>query len=80
MKQLNELNVSVWMEIGRIAESMEDFERAKIAYETAVKHNHEAVAAKKALALLYKDKFKMYDKVRNGPFFFQTLTCRLLNT
>jgi cytochrome c-type biogenesis protein CcmH/NrfG len=64
MKQLADANVAVWMDIGRIAESMEDFERAKTAYEMAIKHNHDNLAAKKALALLYKDKLKSNDKVR----------------
>lgn len=64
MKQLADTNVAVWMDIGRIAETMEDYERAKTAYEMAIKHNHDNLAAKKALALLFKDKLKSNDKVR----------------
>lgn len=64
MKQLSDANVAVWMDIGRIAESMDEFERAKTAYEMAIKHNHDSILAKKALALLYKDKLKNNDKVR----------------
>jgi len=63
MKQLADANVAVWMDIGRIAESMDDFERAKTAYEMAIKHNHDNLPAKKALALLYKDKLRSNDKV-----------------
>jgi hypothetical protein len=65
MKQLSDANVAVWMDIGRIAESMDDVDRAKAAYETAIKNNHDFVPAKKAIALLYKDKFKMFDRVRH---------------
>ena len=64
MKQLNDANVAVWMDIGRIAESMDDIDRAKAAYEMAIKHNHDSIPAKKAIAMLYKDKLKQYDKVR----------------
>ena len=64
MKQLSDANVAVWMDIGRIAESMDDFDRAKVAYEMAIKHNHDSIPAKKAIAMLYKDKLKQYDKVR----------------
>ena len=63
MKQLSDANVAVWMDIGRIAESMDDFDRAKTAYEIAIKHNHDNLAAKKALGLLYKDKLRSNDKV-----------------
>jgi hypothetical protein len=63
MKQLSDANVAVWMDIGRIAESMDDIDRAKAAYEMAIKHNHDSIPAKKAIALLYKDKLKQYDKV-----------------
>ena len=63
MKNLSDANVNCWMDIGRIAESMDDIERAKNAYEMAIKHNHDSIPAKKAIALLYKDKFKQYDKV-----------------
>ena len=63
MKQLADANVAVWMDIGRIAESIDDFERAKTAYEMAFKHNHDNLPAKKALALLYKDKLRNNDKV-----------------
>ena len=62
MKQLSEANFGFWMDIGRISESMDDIERAKTAYEQAIKHNHDSVAAKKAIALLFKDKLKQYDK------------------
>lgn len=64
MKQLSDANVAVWMDIGRIAESVDDIDRAKVAYEMAIKHNHDSIPAKKAIALLYKDKLKQYDKVR----------------
>jgi tetratricopeptide (TPR) repeat protein len=65
VKQLNEVNVSAWMDVGRLAENMDDVDRAKAAYEMAIKHNHDLASAKKALALLYKDKLKQYDKVCN---------------
>ena len=64
MKQLSDANVAVWMDIGRIAESVDDIDRAKVAYEMAIKHNRDSIPAKKAIALLYKDKLKQYDKVR----------------
>src|SRR5438046_4070239 len=41
MKQLNDANVTVWMDIGRNAENIDDFDRAKVAYEMAMKHNHD---------------------------------------
>ena len=64
MKQLNDANFGFWMDVGRISESMEDVDRAKTAYEAAIKHNHDSISAKKAIAMLYKDKLKQYDKVR----------------
>ena len=39
-----------------------DYERAQVAYEMAIKNNHENIHAKKAMALLYKDKFKDLSK------------------
>jgi hypothetical protein len=63
MKQLADANVAVWMDIGRLAEAMDDIDRAKAAYETAIKNNHDYIPAKKALAILYKDKYKMFDRV-----------------
>ena len=63
LKTLNDANVAVWMDIGRISESLDEVERAKMAYEMAIKHNHDCIPAKKALAMLYKDKLKQYDKV-----------------
>ena len=63
MKQLNETNLGFWMDVGRISESMDDVDRAKTAYEQAIKHNHDSISAKKAIAILYKDKLKQYDKV-----------------
>jgi len=42
---------------------MNDIDRAKLAYEMAIKNNHDSIPAKKALALLYKDKLKNIDKV-----------------
>ena len=63
LKQLSDANVSTWLDIGRLAEGVEDFERAKTAYEMAIKNNHDSILAKKAIALLYKDKLKSLDKV-----------------
>jgi len=63
MKQLADMNTATWIDIGRLAESMNDIDRAKLAYEMAIKNNHDSVPAKKALALLYKDKLKNLDKV-----------------
>lgn len=63
LKQLSDANVATWMDLGRLAESMDDNERAKIAYEMAIKNNHDSIPAKKAIALLYKDKLKILDKV-----------------
>jgi hypothetical protein len=63
MKQLADANVAVWMDIGNVAESLEDIDRAKLAYEMAIKHNHDSIPAKKALAMLYKDKLKNFEKV-----------------
>jgi hypothetical protein len=63
MKQLNEANFEFWMDVGRLSESMDDVDRAKTAYESAIKHKHDSISAKKAIAMLYKDKLKQYDKV-----------------
>jgi hypothetical protein len=63
LKQLSDANVATWMDLGRLAESMEDNERAKVAYEMAIKNDHNSIPAKKAIALLYKDKLKVLDKV-----------------
>lgn len=63
MKQLNDANFGFWMDVGRFSETMDDVDRAKTAYEAAIKHNHDSIAAKKAIAMLYKDKLKQYDKV-----------------
>ena len=63
LKQLSDVNVSTWLDIGRLAEGVEDYERAKTAYEMAIKNNHDSIPAKKAIALLYKDKLKSLDKV-----------------
>lgn len=63
LKQLSDANVATWLDIGRLAEGVEDFERAKVAYEMAIKNNHDSIPAKKAIALLYKDKLKSLDKV-----------------
>jgi hypothetical protein len=63
MKQLSDMNTATWVDIGRLAESMNDTDRAKLAYEMAIKNNHDSIAAKKALAVLYKDKLKNLDKV-----------------
>jgi len=64
-KQLMDANEDVWMNIGRMQESMDDTERAKTAYESALKNNPDSVRAKRALALLYKDKLKDYNKVHD---------------
>lgn len=63
MKQLSDMNTATWIDIGRLAENMNDIDRAKLAYEMAIKNNHDSIPAKKALALLYKDKLKNIDKV-----------------
>jgi hypothetical protein len=63
LKQLSDANVATWLDIGRLAEGVEDYERAKTAYEMAIKNNHDSIPAKKAIALLYKDKLKSLDKV-----------------
>jgi len=64
MKQLADMNTATWVDVGRLAENMNDIERAKLAYEMAIKNNHDSIPAKKALALLYKDKLKNLEKVR----------------
>jgi hypothetical protein len=63
LKQLSDANVATWLDIGRLAEGVEDYDRAKTAYEMAIKNNHDSIPAKKAIALLYKDKLKSLDKV-----------------
>jgi tetratricopeptide (TPR) repeat protein len=68
LKQLSDANVATWLDIGRLAEGVEDYERAKTAYEMAIKNNHDSIPAKKAIALLYKDKLKSLDKVSLPPF------------
>ena len=77
MKALSDANVALWMDIGRVAEFLDDIDRAKVAYEMAIKHNHDSIPAKKAIAMLYKDKFKQYDKV--CTIFNLCLRSRLLN-
>jgi|SRR5271156_1226226 len=62
-KQLADVNEEVWMNIGRLQETMDDPERAKAAYESALKNYPDSIRAKKALAMLYKDKLKDYNKV-----------------
>ena len=62
-KQLTDANEDVWLNIGRLQETMDDVERARAAYESAIKNNPDSIRAKKALALLYKDKLKEYGKV-----------------
>jgi tetratricopeptide (TPR) repeat protein len=63
MKQLVDANEATWMDIGRLAEKMEDYERARAAYEAALKNNHDSIPAKKAIAILHKDRFKSTEKV-----------------
>jgi hypothetical protein len=63
VKQITDANVAVYMDIARLAESIEDHDRAKSAYENVLKYNHDNLAAKKALGLLYKDKYKNNEKV-----------------
>ena len=64
LRQLADANEATWMELGRLAEKMDDVERARIAYDLAIKNNHDSIPAKAAIALLYKDKLKSVDKVR----------------
>jgi tetratricopeptide (TPR) repeat protein len=66
LRQLADTNEATWLDLGRLAESMGDWKRAKEAYEGAIKNNPESLPAKKALALLFKDKLKDIDGVGPG--------------
>jgi tetratricopeptide (TPR) repeat protein len=71
LKQLVDANEATWMDLGRLAEKMDDNERARAAYEAALKNNHDSIPAKKAIAILYKDKFKNTEKVHAEKFWLR---------
>jgi general transcriptional corepressor CYC8 len=62
--KLVDLTSATWMDVGRLAEMMNETERARLAYESALKLHHDSIPARKALGILYKDKYKNMDKVQ----------------
>ncbi|KAF9438424.1 hypothetical protein BGZ76_007948 [Entomortierella beljakovae] len=55
-QRLDVIDEQVWIQLGTLAESMGEFDRAMSAYESALRHNHYSVAALNQIAELYRSR------------------------
>lgn len=54
--RLAQINEQSWLSIGRLALAMQDFEKAKLAFDQALRHNPVSLAAIQAAANLHKQR------------------------
>ena len=53
-QRLDAIDEQVWLQLGSLAESMGEYDRAMAAYESALRHNYHSVNALKLIAELYR--------------------------
>src|SRR5690348_3031003 len=52
-QRLDAIDEQVWLQIGSLAESMGEFDRAMNSYESALRHNYQSINALNLIAELY---------------------------
>ncbi|KAF8945288.1 glucose repression mediator protein [Haplosporangium gracile] len=55
-QRLDVIDEQVWLQIGSLAESMGEFDRAMNSYESALRHNYQSVNALNLIAELYRSR------------------------
>ncbi|KAG0281428.1 glucose repression mediator protein [Linnemannia exigua] len=55
-QRLDAIDEQVWLQIGSLAESMGEFDRAMNSYESALRHNYQSVNALNLIAELYRSR------------------------
>ncbi|KAF9161341.1 hypothetical protein BGX20_002143, partial [Mortierella sp. AD010] len=55
-QRLDAIDEQVWLQIGSLAESMGEYDRAMAAYESALRHNYHSVSALNLIAELYRSR------------------------
>lgn len=73
LQKLAHSNEQAWISIGSAAESMEDYERAIAAYESALRHHPYSVPAMSAIAGVHRT-LDRFEKVSDPSFSFASLT------
>ncbi|KAG0216105.1 hypothetical protein BGX28_006001 [Mortierella sp. GBA30] len=53
-QRLDAIDEQVWLQLGSLAESMGEYDRAMASYESALRHNYHSVNALKLIAELYR--------------------------
>ncbi|KAG0260436.1 glucose repression mediator protein [Mortierella polycephala] len=53
-QRLDAIDEQVWLQIGSLAESMGEYDRAMAAYESALRHNYHSIGAMNLIAELYR--------------------------
>jgi tetratricopeptide (TPR) repeat protein len=62
-QRLDSIDEQVWLQIGSLAESMGEFDRAMNSYESALRHNYQSINALNLIAELYRSR-ENFPKVR----------------
>lgn len=57
-QKLHNETADCWFEVGRLAESMDDFDKAVFAFDASLRYNPYNISALKAIANLYRSKEK----------------------
>ena len=68
-QRLDVIDEQVWLQLGSLAESMGEFDRAMASYEAALRHNYHSIAAMNLIAELYRSR-ENFPKVKNRPSIF----------
>ncbi|KAG0321842.1 hypothetical protein BGZ99_003675 [Dissophora globulifera] len=55
-QRLDAIDEQVWLQLGSLAESMGEYDRAMAAYESALRHNYHSVSAMNLIAELYRSR------------------------
>ncbi|KAG0077543.1 glucose repression mediator protein [Linnemannia elongata] len=55
-QRLDAIDEQVWLQIGSLAESMGEFDRAMNSYESALRHNYQSINALNLIAELYRSR------------------------
>ncbi|KAF9132804.1 glucose repression mediator protein [Mortierella sp. 14UC] len=55
-QRLDAIDEQVWLQIGSLADSMGEFDRAMNSYESALRHNHQSINALNLIAELYRSR------------------------
>ncbi len=63
-QRLDAIDEQVWLQIGSLAESMGEFDRAMNSYESALRHNYQSINALNLIAELYRSR-ENFPKVTN---------------